>query len=189
MADRISLSKDWYERGVHLLDEYEKNSEARLLFEAYIYLWISLTVAAKQYCASAGKRFNNSNGQNTTDKEEILQWALKCRKSQIMAMLQENEALILELCERNGSESNSPIMDVESETVVDYHKEFIRYWHGEIRYTETTSVVKTFILILNRVRNNLFHGGKSFRVEGDIELLEFTCPLLKKTTKLCIDTF
>lgn len=57
MADRISLSKDWYERGVHLLDEYEKNSEARLLFEAYIYLWISLTVAAKQCCASAGKRF------------------------------------------------------------------------------------------------------------------------------------
>lgn len=60
--------------------------------------------------------------------------------------------------------------------------------HGEARYTDPTSLVRTFILILNRVRNNLFHGGKSFRVEGDIELLEFTCPLLKETTKLCIQT-
>lgn len=188
MADRISLSRDWYERGVQLLDDYERNKEPRLLFEAYIYLWISLTVAAKEYCASDGKRFNNANGEKTTDKEEILHWAIRCRKSQIMSMLQENESLILELCERNGTETNSPIMDVESDKVADYHREFIRFWNGEARYTDPTSLVRTFILILNRVRNNLFHGGKSFRVEGDIELLEFTCPLLKETTKLCIQT-
>ena len=188
MADRNSLARDWFDRGVQLLDEYDRNSEARLLFEAYIYLWISLTVASKEYCARDGKRFNNSNGQKTTDKEEILHWALKCRKSQLMSMLKDNESLILELCERNGSETNSPIMDVESDTVVDYHKEFIRFWNGETRFTEHSSIVSTFILILNRVRNNLFHGGKSFRVEGDIELLEFTCPLLKNTTKLCIET-
>ena len=60
--------------------------------------------------------------------------------------------------------------------------------HGEARYTDPTSLVRTFILILNRVRNNLFHGGKSFRVEGDIELLECTCPLLRDLTKICIDT-
>lgn len=189
MADRISLSRDWYERGFQLLEDYNYNKEPRLLFEAYIYLWISLTVAAKEYCARDGKRFNNANGQKTTDKEEILHWAIMCRKSQIMSMLQENESLILELCERNGTETNSPIMDVESDKVADYHREFIRFWNGEARYTDPTSLVRTFILILNRVRNNLFHGGKSFRVEGDIELLEFTCPLLKETTKLCIQTF
>ena len=188
MADRISLSRDWYDRGVYLLDDYERIKEPRLLFEAYIYLWISLSVAAKEYCASDGKCFNNANGEKTTDKEEILHWAIRCRKSQIMSMLQDNESLILELCERNGSETNSPIMDIDSEKVADYHREFIRYWYGEARYTESESIVKTFILILNRVRNNLFHGGKSFRVEGDIELLEFTCPLLKETTKLCIQT-
>jgi hypothetical protein len=38
MADRISLSKDWYNRGVQLLEEYKRNDEPRLLFEAYIYL-------------------------------------------------------------------------------------------------------------------------------------------------------
>jgi hypothetical protein len=189
MADRISLSRDWYERGGQLLDEYDRTSESRLLFEAYIYLWISLTAAAKEYCASDGKPFYNSNGEKSTDREEILHWAKRCRKSQIMSMLQENESLILELCERNGSETNSPIIDVESKKVVDYHREFIKFWHGEARYTDQTSIVRTFIEILNKVRNNLFHGGKSFRIESDIELLKLTCPLLKKTTKICIDTF
>lgn len=188
MADRISLSREWFERGVQLLEDYGRDKEPRLLFEAYIYLWISLTVASKEYCASDGKRFSNENGEKTTDKEEILHWAIRCRKSQLMSMLQENESIILELCERNGSVTNSPIMDVESDKVADYHREFIRFWHGEARYADPASLVRTFILILNRVRNNLFHGGKSFRVEDDIELLEFTCPLLKETTKLCIQT-
>lgn len=188
MADRISLSKDWYERGVQLLDDYNRNKEPRLLFEAYIYLWISLTVAAKEYCPSAGKKFDNANGQKATDKDEILHWALKCRSNQIMSMLQNNEDLILDLCERNGSETNQPIMDTKSEPTINYHKEFIKYWQGDSRYTEETQIVETFILILNRVRNNLFHGAKSFRIESDIEMLALTCPLLKETTKFCIKT-
>ena len=53
MVDRISLSRDLYDRGVQILDVYERFKEPRLFFEAYIYLWISLTVAAKHHCASA----------------------------------------------------------------------------------------------------------------------------------------
>ncbi len=55
MADRISLSNDWFKRGVQLLDEYDHRQEERTLFESYIYLWIALTVAAKEYCACDGK--------------------------------------------------------------------------------------------------------------------------------------
>lgn len=188
MADRISLSKDWYNRGVQLLEEYKRNDEPRLLFEAYIYLWISLTVAAKQYCASAGQKFDNANGEKATDKDEILHWALKCRANQIMSMLQNNEDLVLDLCERNGSETDQPIMDAQSEKTINYHKEFIKYWQGDARYSSQSQIVQTFILILNRVRNNLFHGAKSFRIEGDIEMLKLTSPLLKNVSKLCIET-
>lgn len=188
MADRFSLSKDWYTRGAQLLEEYNRNDEPRLLFEAYIYLWISLTVATKQYCASAGEKFDNANGQKATDKDEILHWALKCRSNQIMSMLQNNEDLILDLCERNGSETNQPIMDTQSEQTINYHREFIKYWQGDSRYSKPSQIVETYILILNRVRNNLFHGAKSFRIESDIEMLTLTCPLLKNTAKLCIET-
>jgi hypothetical protein len=187
MADRISLSKEWYDRGAELLDEFEKYQNPRLLFEAYIYLWISLTVAAKQYCASDGKLFSNTNGQKSVDKDEILYWASK-RKYKLMSMFNKNEDLFIELCERNGSKTNKPIMDVENDDVIHHHREFIRYWNNESKYTTENNIIKTFILILNRVRNNLFHGGKSFTVESDIELLKLTCPLLKETSKICIES-
>jgi hypothetical protein len=79
-------------------------------------------------------------------------------------------------------------MDAQSEKTINYHKEFIKYWQGDARYSSQSQIVQTFILILNRVRNNLFHGAKSFRIEGDIEMLKLTSPLLKNVSKLCIET-
>ncbi len=79
-------------------------------------------------------------------------------------------------------------MDVGSDETVYHHKEFIRYWEGEAKHTQNRRIIKTYILILNRVRNNLFHGGKSFKLESDIQLLALTCPLLKETTRICIET-
>jgi hypothetical protein len=133
MADRISLSKDWYKRGEQLLQEYELKQEPRVLFESYIYLWIALTVAAKEYCASNGADFGNYDGQKTTDKEEILYWAVKCRQNPIMSMLKKNIEIVLDLCERNGSGNNEPIMDTNSEKVLNYHQQFISYWNGDAK--------------------------------------------------------
>jgi hypothetical protein len=188
MADRISLSKDWYKRGEQLLEEYELKEEPRVLFESYIYLWIALTVAAKEYCACDGKSFKNFNGERSTDKEEILHWALQFQGN-IIKMLKENIDLVLDLCERKGVMSGQPIMDTESEETVNYHEQFIRYWESNTENSNRKQIVKTFILILNRVRNNLFHGAKSFRIESDIEILEMTTPLLKEITQLCVHTF
>lgn len=188
MADRISLSRDWYKRGELLLEEYEFKHEPRVLFESYIYLWIALTVAAKEYCACDGKIFKNSNGQKSTDKDEILHWA-KTFQGTIISLLNENIDLVLDLCERRGARSGEPIMDTESEETVNYHEQFIRCWENNTQNSNKEQIVKTFILILNRVRNNLFHGAKSFRIESDIEILELTTPLLKELTKLCVNTF
>jgi hypothetical protein len=188
MADRISLSNDWFKRGVQLLDEYDHRQEQRTLFESYIYLWIALTVAAKEYCACDGKIFDNDSGQKATDKDEILHWAMECKQAAVLSMLKNNKEIILELCERTGSDTDEPIMDTTSQEIVNYYNQFIKYWTGEARYCKSEEIVKTFVLILNRVRNNLFHGAKSFRVESDIEILELTTPLLKDLTKICIDT-
>lgn len=188
MADRISFSLDWFRRGTQLLDEYNSNQNPRVLFESYIYLWIALTVAAKEYCACDGKIFDNDSGQKATDKDEILYWALECRRDAVLSMLKNNKEIVLELCERTGSDTDEPIMDTKSANTINHHNQFINYWTGEARYCDPRKIVKTFVLILNRVRNNLFHGAKSFRVESDIEILELTAPLLKDLTKICIDT-
>ena len=188
MADRISLSKDWYKRGEQLHEEYELKQEPRVLFESYIYLWIALTVAAKEYCACAGVSFKSLNGQRSTDKDEILHWAMLFQ-GDIITMLKENIDLVFDLCERRGARSGQPIMDTVSEETVNYHEQFIRCWANNTENSNKRQIVRTFILILNRVRNNLFHGAKSFRIESDIEILELTTPLLKELTKLCVDTF
>ena len=79
-------------------------------------------------------------------------------------------------------------MDVYSDDVIKFYDYFISYWEGDNKYLKQNKIVKTFILILNRVRNNLFHGGKSFSVESDCQILRITCPILKRITLECINT-
>lgn len=185
---RGKFAREWYKKGEILLNEYQKDSrDSGLLFESYIYLWIALTVAAKEYCACDGEDFKKNNNDKSTDKEEILYWA-KVRTKQIIEILKEYEQDILELCSREGSKTKLPIMDFESKDILNHHNNFISYWEGQNKYIEPKKIVQTFILILNRVRNNLFHGGKSFSVESDCEILRITCPILKRITLECIKT-
>jgi hypothetical protein len=185
---RGKFAKEWYNKGELLLNKYDQNDtrNSGLLFESYIYLWIALTVAAKEYCACNGKKFRTDNKDKSTDKEEILYWANK-RKNKIIEILKEHEQDILELCSRKGSVSGTPIMDVVGNSIIEFHNDFISYWEDQNEFKEN-GVVKTFILILNRVRNNLFHGGKSFSIESDCEILRLTCPILKRITFECINS-
>jgi hypothetical protein len=185
MRNRFSI--EWYNKGKVLLSRFDKDGDSGLLFESYIYLWIALTVAAKEYCASDGKKFENDNHEKATDKEEILHWA-NVKKNKIIQILKDYNQDIQELCEREGSKTKSPIMDVDGESIIKYHEKFISYWEGNNRFIRENDIVKTFILILNRVRNNLFHGGKSFSVESDCEILKLTCPVLKRITLECINS-
>ena len=187
MADRVSLSNDWYERGSQLLVEYENNHNPRILFESYIYLWIALTVAAKENCSRNTSQFERVKSLNrSTDLDQILWWARKQLKKQIIDVLKSNEEIIQVLCERKGSTFGGPIMDSHGEDVLSFHNQFVTYWEGNRRFIEEREIVETFIRILNRVRNNLFHGGKSFRIESDVQILELTCPLLKDLTEVYI---
>lgn len=187
MADRISLSHDWYERGSQLLDEYKSTQEPRVLFESYIYLWIALTVAAKENCSRNTSLFEKRDDlDRSTDLDQILWWADINLKNQIIEMLKSNKEFLQNLCDREGFNTGNPIMDTCGESVLLFHNQFVRYWNGNSKYINEKEIIETFIRILNRVRNNLFHGAKSFRVESDVEILELTCPLLKGLTKIYI---
>jgi hypothetical protein len=186
---RGKFALEWYNKGADLLNNYNQNDSKNsgLLFESYIYLWIALTVAAKEYCACNGKDFKKNNNEKSTDKEEILYWANK-RTEKVIEILKEQEQDILELCSRKGSTTETPIMDVYGYNIEKFHINFISYWEDHNKYIKQRDIVETFIYILNRVRNNLFHGGKSLSVESDIEILRITCPILKRITLECINT-
>ncbi len=181
--DRYSFANEWFSKGDHLISKYEITEEPGLLFEAYIYLWISLTVSVKQYWACDGRKFNSQHGKIATDKQEIRAWA-KQFNSRIYDLLQENRELLEELSMRKGSETNNPVMDSNGDAV--YHlNAFSDYWLNNTNQSRI-EIVATFIDILNRVRNNLFHGGKSFSNEQDIEILRLACPLLRELSKLSL---
>ena len=48
---------------------------------------------------------------------------------------------------------------------------------GTAPFTKPATIVKTFIVIINRVRKNIFHSDKSFRVESDVEMIKNDYPM------------
>jgi len=48
---------------------------------------------------------------------------------------------------------------------------------GTAPFTKPATIVKTFIVIINRVRKNIFHGDKSFRLENAIEMIKNDFPM------------
>jgi len=97
------------------------------------------------------------------------------------------------LSERRGTNNNDLILDVSENhsdysNVLKYHQEFSDYWlNGRAPRSGERGIVVTFMYILNRVRNNLFHGGKGFSVQSDVELLEQLTPVLKEVADECIN--
>ena len=86
---RGKFAREWYKKGEILLNKYElDNRDSGLVFESFIYLWIALTVAAKEYCACNNKDFKKNIVENSTDKQEILHWA-NVRIEQIIKILKE----------------------------------------------------------------------------------------------------
>jgi hypothetical protein len=185
MSERIKFARDWFDKGDFLLNRFYKTQENGLLFESYIYLWISLTIAAKEYAANNTNKFTKPNLERSTDRQEILYWANSTFEL-IFQMLENHRDDFNELSERKGKEKGTSIMDTEGRNI-QYYKSFADYFQGNIRYCNRKNLVSTLITILNQIRNNLFHGGKSFSMDSDIQILRLTCPILRDVAKLCIN--
>jgi len=184
--DRYTFSSEWFKRGESLLNKFEETDNTGYLFESYIYLWISLTISVKQYWACTGKKFNSQGGKISTDKQEIKEWS-KLFHERIFQLMNENRYLMEELSEQYGSETNNPIMDSKGDNTRLNQQVFSDYWlNNNNNHVHKREMVMTMIDILNRVRNNLFHGEKSFDNKRDIELLRTTCPILCQVAKLSI---
>ena len=178
---RLEFAQEWHERGSQSLNQNKP-------FESFIYNWLALTISAKTY-----KSFNirsSKNGKNT-DKEDIIYW-VKNNTELVMSLMQKYREDMRVLSERTGAELNEPILDIKENTqksfIVKKHEEFSEYWIGESRYKHARKedINKILIYILNRIRNNLFHGEKSYNVQSDRELLETVCPILNELAMKCI---
>lgn len=109
-------------------------------------------------------------------------------QDRIFQLMNDNRYLLEELSEQYGVETINHIMDSKGENTRINQQVFSDYWLGNVTISvQKKELVITIIDILNRVRNNLFHGEKSFDNQRDIQLLKATCPILCKIAKLSIN--
>jgi hypothetical protein len=188
MLERKEFAKEWYLKGEDCL-------KSEKIFESFIYLWLALTIAAKEHYGNnrSTERWSN-NVPN--DRTIIVFWSKTYAKHDIFEILEINKYDMYELCDRKDPGAQEPILDIsinrnEDEglyrKVLDSHIVFRDYWQGNMQHITKGEISKTFLHILHDVRNNLFHGDKSFSVESDRRLLEVLCPSLRSITKLCIE--
>jgi hypothetical protein len=178
---RLEFAQEWHERGLQSLKEDKP-------FESFIYNWLALTIAAKTY-----KSFNvrSSKDGTNSDKEDILFW-INSDAELVMSIMQKYNEDMRVLSERSGVELKETIIDVkesnQKEFILEKHQEFSGYWLSETRHKHARKkdINNTLIYILNRIRNNLFHGNKSYNLQSDRELLETVCPILNDLTDNCI---
>lgn len=169
---------EWFARGV---DAYGINN----YFEAFIYLWISLVVGTK---IEMGKNipFSKSSQKNIGDLECIKYWF--CGHEDIINdEIKGNWKRISALGKRTGSHYGNPIIDA-SETL---RKKFTRlrgYFNGIYVYENNKQLAEDLAELLNKIRNNLFHGDKSYDNRSDRELLSAVLPILMNLTKEVVDS-
>lgn len=174
--DEIILS--WFNKGDNSLSE--KN-----LFEAFIYLWISWVVACKRFNdINFTKDFNYEN--KDTDRDEIKRFCVNCY-SEINKILKSHIISLEYLANRKGSRFNDPIIDAKGSLGRKFN-DLARDINGEINLTERQRA-EYFSELLNKIRNNLFHGDKIYNDKNDRELIQNTVYILRDFAKLAVEMY
>ena len=60
------------------------------------------------------------------------------------------------------------------------------YFKNEYTYKKNKELATHFGELLNKIRNNLFHGDKSYNDKNDLELIQSVLPTLYDFTKEAI---
>jgi hypothetical protein len=164
---RDKIMKDWFKKG-----EIEKNRDN--YFEAFIYLWISWVIGCKIFISCNINR--DSSEKNFTDRDDILDW---CRfNSEVVArIIYENHSSLKYLGSRKGEKYGNPIVDA-SRNLRTYFDMLQKYFKNEYRYARDKDLAKHFGELLNKIRNNLFHGDKTYSEKSDLELIKSVLPIL-----------
>ena len=176
--EREQIMYDWFEKGEHA---FNKNND----FEAFIYLWISLVVACKINLAN-NKSYDSIVQKDLDDRSTILEWS-KNNSYEFRECIDKNIKDLICLGKREGSYYKNPIIDSSK----NLQEKFIRlkdFFSNKYSYENDKKLAEDFTELLNKIRNNLFHGNKSYDKQDDKSLLNAILPVLKEITQLAVET-
>ena len=179
MDTREQIMYDWYIKGVNC---YEEDNH----FEAFIYLWISLVVACKIHLAY-NKPYNKFVQRDLEESKIIIDWG-KNNSNSVVRIIKENHTSLAYLGTRVGSHFKNPIID-SSNRLQEKFQKLSRHFKGHDVYLNEDELAVDFIELINKIRNNLFHGNKSYEKKEDQELLAAILPSLKDITSIAVELY
>lgn len=174
---RSQIMNEWFDRGA---DAYQNKND----FEAFIYLWISLVVGCKVYFG-ANITIDKHAQKNTTDLEVIKYW-FRNNSTVVKQILDNNSNTLSILGTRKGTYFGNPIIDASKNLQIVFGR-LKGYFSGIYNYDSDKKVSEDFSELLNKIRNNLFHGDKSYDNKQDRALLQAVLPSLYSLTKQVVD--
>jgi len=166
---------DWFKRG-----ESAKNNDNP--FEAFIYLWISWVIGCRIYISYNVHRDDRSN---STDREDVILWC-KNNSNVVAQIIDDNYATLESLGKRKGSKYGDPIVDANVK-LSSIFSSLSRYFRNDYTYKKNSELAETFAELLNKIRNNLFHGDKSYNDKQDYDLIMSVLPSLYDLAKETIN--
>ena len=166
---------DWFKRG-----EIAMNNNNP--FEAFIYLWISWVIGCRIYISYNVHRDDRSN---STDREDVILWC-KNNAGIVVQIIEDNFTTLESLGRRKGSKYGDPILDANVK-LSSMFSSLSRYFRNDFTYKKDSELADNLAELLNKIRNNLFHGDKSYNDKKDLELIQSVLPTLYSLAKETIN--
>lgn len=180
MDNRKEMAIDWFNKGE--LAMLNNN-----VFESFIYLWIAWIIGCKIYIS------NNYNITiDMTDGIIVAKWA-KHKPEYIIQSMKNNKASLKQLSEMKGAKYSNPIIDTGNETLKSEFLMIRNYIQNDFsteQFEQSKSNIEiavAFAHLITKIRNNLFHGGKSYTNKKDKQILEAIIPTLRNILQIQID--
>ena len=145
------------------------------VFDRFVSAWVALTIASQRHRTIRGHR-----RRDETDRERIIDY-FKSNAAKLRAAVQENVVELRRLAERRGTRGGTI---VDGATIQVHCRIFKSTVLGTSTCTNEHLATAT-AEILNKVRNNLFHGTKMYDDTNDRELLNLVTPLLMTIVATC----
>lgn len=161
--------KKWFQRGEKAHDPFDR----------FFCLWIALIVAAQRLRTHRGV----PSRRNNSDRKKVLDY-FRANSHNVLQALQENHDSMLKSARRRGTNYGHPIVDIGNQKLRDKFSRLVAYYTQDAGLSQA-DLVETVAALLNKIRNNLFHGVKVYDDREDVELLELVNPVLRAILRKC----
>lgn len=158
---RMTFVRKWLRRAREAEDEFDR------FFSA----WIALVVAAQCIRDSSGRL-----PEEDSDRQRVVDYLL-AKKPEVMRAVGKHRAEMMWLARRRGTTYANRIIDTGNRKLRDLFARLSDHYTAG-RPMGDNEHATAIAELLNKVRNNVFHGGKVYDDRQDLDLLRNVNPVL-----------